>query len=636
MSKVVRGVTAGYAVAVCLVGVAFAGRVYLNPYMPPQQSTYVLFIAPVALAAFYVGTGPGLLAWLLSLGLVSRIAGGYPWQANYWLAATLYTVVCLVLLVVSRRARRDRESHRQSTCDLENRLRDVRAAKKFTEGIIRSAHDPIILMDGVGTVVEWNPAAVEVFGFTRDEAVGQELASMIVPPDLREAHRVALGKFLVRGTFSLPDQRLRATGVRKDGSRLPISVSISLLNDGRGGSGVPLFCGYITDLTVQMQHEQELREAKREAEQASVKKDRFLAMLSHELRTPLTPVVTTISLVQAHDGIPADVREDLDTIRRNVDIEVRLIDDLLDLSRVQNNKMRLSLGEVNLNELAASAADVLYAECNTKRTTLRLDLTARHPTVHGDPLRLRQVLWNLLQNACKFTPSGGEITLRTYNRDDRVVVEVRDTGVGLDPSLLPRLFNPFEQGIGHLRNGGMGLGLAICRAFVELHGGTIVADSQGPGTGSLFTVSLAGYQRAEREDIVMTGHATVGTGKGSRLLLVEDHLDTGRSMQRLLGMMGHTADLAGTVAEAIQRLNDGDYDLVVSDLGLPDGSGLDVVRHCHAVRVRAVALSGYGSREDVDASLAAGFVDHLIKPIDVTKLQAAIDKYLQKEQPCVT
>jgi len=376
--------------------------------------------------------------------------------------------------------------------------------------------------------------------------------------------------------------------------------------------------------------------ARAQAEAASTAKDHFLATLSHELRTPLTPVLMAAGALADAPDLPPGVREDLDMIRRNVELEAKLIDDLLDLTRIARGKLELHYETADVHAVLRHGVKTCCdaADLREKQLTVEVELLARAHHVWGDPARLSQVFWNLLKNAVKFTPPGGTIHVRTTNRpaDGALVCTVADTGIGIEPDAIGRIFAAFEQEDRHVTRqfGGLGLGLAITKALVDFHGGAIEAASDGKGRGATFTVTLpttrAPEAAAPREP--RAGAPRAVNGRPLSILLVEDHDSTSRVMAKLLRSLSYEVALAGDVATA-KRLVDGNrFDVIVSDLGLPDGTGLDLVRH---VRARdnghatpAIAVSGFGMEEDVRRSKEAGFAEHLVKPIDLDKLTAAI------------
>ena len=373
-----------------------------------------------------------------------------------------------------------------------------------------------------------------------------------------------------------------------------------------------------------------------EVQSASAAKDRFLAMLSHELRTPLNPVLMAAGALRDDPELPPTMRDTLRMMQRNIALEARLIDDLLDFSRITNGKLQLHRVPLDLHALVHAVVEICAEDIAAGPHTVTLDLQARRATVFGDPARLQQVLWNLLKNALKFTPAPGRLAIRTVQAsDDMVALTVSDNGVGIDPARLAGIFGAFEQGGDGVtaRFGGLGLGLAITKAFVELHDGTIRAASAGPGQGTQITVELpllavepapaAPAAPAVPADDPMPV-APTGT-----LLLVDDHADTLQVMARLLKRRGYEVLLATDCQSARELARQQSFDLIVSDLGLPDGSGLTLLRELRQSRpVPAIALSGYGMEEDLRQSQAAGYDEHLTKPIDFPLLVRTIGKLL--------
>ena len=406
-------------------------------------------------------------------------------------------------------------------------------------------------------------------------------------------------------------------------------------------SGVPLLALLILDLptallwcAMQAAFRQSLEdnEAKHVAEGANRAKDEFIAVLSHELRTPLTPILMITASMDDNEHLPSDLREDIRVVRQNVELEARLIDDLLDLTRVVHGKYSLRTETVDLHELIGRTLGIVQEAAARKDLHLRAELRADRATARADPARLQQVFWNLLNNAIKFTANGGEVEIRTCNSGtNALTVEVRDTGVGIPPESVSKIFRPFEQGAlgGNHRYGGLGLGLAISKAIVELHGGQISASSAGVNLGSMFTIDLPVVQTVQingRGD-----HAPLReTVIPQHILLVEDNDATRNILARLLSRDGHNVQTAGTCAAAIEEAHhqppDSPFQILVSDLGLPDGSGLSLVREVKAElpAIKAIALSGYGTEEDVLRSMEAGFHTHLTKPITIEALRQAL------------
>ncbi|PYI87519.1 MAG: hypothetical protein DMF03_13230 [Verrucomicrobia bacterium] len=368
------------------------------------------------------------------------------------------------------------------------------------------------------------------------------------------------------------------------------------------------------------------REARAQAERASLAKDRFLAMLSHELRTPLTPVLASVSALEGEEQMPSTLRDSLQLIRRNVELEARLIDDLLDLTRISKGKLQLSCETVDAHKLLQNALEICRSEIESKHLKFTSDFSAAHVRLEADPARLQQIFWNLIKNAVKFTPAGGKLSVRTSNGSTgEFCVEVEDSGRGIDPELLPRVFNAFEQGErAHL--GGLGLGLAISKALVDAHHGRISAESAGRNQGAKFTVAFP-LSKASESDHATAPPAPSSVRKTKRILLVEDHEDTNRSLTTLLRQRGYQVDPAYDLRTALQLAADREFDVLISDIGLPDGSGIDLMSSLnHRRPLFGIALTGFGMEEDIRRSYEVGFSHHLVKPIDLNKLDSLIQQ----------
>ena len=391
--------------------------------------------------------------------------------------------------------------------------------------------------------------------------------------------------------------------------------------------------GTCTDIADRKAAEAELRAAKETAEAANHAKDRFLAVLSHELRTPLTPVLATVTAMLDEPETAAEIRPTLEMIRRSIELEARLIDDLLDVTRIVRGQLRMDRVAVDVHGLIHQTLGISRSDLHGKRMALELDLAAARHHVRGDPARLQQVLWNLMKNAVKFTPEGGRIRVRTRNVEGpggapRLVVEVADSGIGIEAEALPRIFHAFEQGevSTNRQYGGLGLGLAIARFVAEAHDGRLTAASPGAGLGSTFTLDLAAVAAPARAGRRADRPAEAAPpARALRILLVEDDQPSLRVLARLLQQRGCEVTTAISVASALEAGARGDFDLLVSDIGLPDGTGLDLMRQLREVRpVRGIALSGFGLDADLQRSLDAGFLAHLTKPVNFASLEATI------------
>lgn len=401
----------------------------------------------------------------------------------------------------------------------------------------------------------------------------------------------------------------------------------------------------LTDITIRKQAEQDLEQARDRALDAVRAKDDFLARLSHELRTPLSPVLLLASEGCKNPDVPPPVRADFETIRKNVDLEARLIDDLLDLTRITRGKLKLDLQPLDLNCVIDDALATLRAEALTKGVTMKSALSVGPVPVLADAVRLQQVLWNLLNNALKFTPAHGEISIRTYHDPAGQVarVEVTDSGIGMTGLEIEQIFEAFSQGEhaqkGSPRHfGGLGLGLAISRMLVELHQGRIEAASPGRNQGATFTVTLPLGDKEQAGALVttpaqsaraqFTESAAVSPElppSRLRILLVEDHVPTRETLSALLRRRKHLVSTAGSLAEARQLVIRQSFDLLISDLGLPDGTGYELMAELAGkLPLKGIAVSGFGMEQDIAQSLEAGFVNHLIKPVRIEALEAAL------------
>ena len=388
--------------------------------------------------------------------------------------------------------------------------------------------------------------------------------------------------------------------------------------------------GTALDITARKTAIVDLAAAKSAAEAASTAKDEFLAVLSHELRTPLTPVLATAELLDADDSLSAAQRRMVKMIRRNVELEARLIDDLLDVTRITQHKVELQITTLDVHEIVTRVIDICRLDARAKNIRIDTLLNARDCFVAADPARVQQIIWNLLKNAIKFTPAEGRVTISTENEAaGRLAVHVADTGIGVDPELAPHIFNAFEQGGRTVTQkfGGLGLGLAISKALALLHGGSISVSSAGVDRGATFSLEMA--TSAHRAPAPATAQEPSAGKIACAVLLVEDHADTRAIMEFVLEEFGCRIRAAGSVAEALQLAGEQPFDLVVSDLGLPDGSGTDLMRELKATYgLRGIALSGYGMDSDRARSREAGFDAHLVKPVNLELLEATVRRLI--------
>ena len=372
----------------------------------------------------------------------------------------------------------------------------------------------------------------------------------------------------------------------------------------------------------------ELNLLNQELQRSNQAKDDFLAVLSHELRTPLTPALAAAGYLADHAELSPELREQARAIRAGVQLEARLIDDLLDLTRIKRGKIELNLQAVDAHEIIRKALQIVQEDVRQSQLDLSLELDATEHHTRADAVRLQQVFWNLLNNAIKFSTRGGRITVRSWNEAGRFALEVRDTGAGIPLELQDRIFDAFEQGerTTGRQFGGLGLGLTIAKKMLDLQGGTISVQSDGKNRGASFQVTLDLAASPASTPSEYRARA-LPTGKGLDLLLVEDHAQTLQVLSGLLRRRGHRVATADSVQSALQLLNRSKFDVLISDIGLPDGSGHDVMRAAQREQIlHGIALSGFGREEDIRRSKEAGFVYCLTKPVDFHDLETCLGK----------
>jgi PAS domain S-box-containing protein len=481
----------------------------------------------------------------------------------------------------------------------------------------------IYMLDPNGNIITWNTGAEKIKGYSAEEIIGKNFASFYTAEDVAAGKphanlREASGRGYIR------DQGLR---VRKDGTTFEAEVIITALRDDTGK--IRGFSKVTRDITDQIRS-REFEAEKIAAQKAGKAKDDFLAALSHELRTPLTPALAAATyLVDNAEKLPPQFVEDIEIIKRNVQLQARLIDDLLDLTRIARGKLHLEWEDCDAHTVIDNALETASAAIAAKKLKLSTSFEATEYHILADCIRLQQVFWNLINNAVKFTPQGGEIAIRTFNdKAGRFHFEITDTGIGIEPQRLASLFRPFEQADPSVTRqfGGLGLGLAISKRLVDLHHGKIEAESPGRSFGATFKVTLDTLSAAAQER-GLNDRAAAKSFKPLRILLVDDHQDTRHTLSRLLTHFGHEVVTADNVRSAMQIMNMDTINVLLCDIGLPDGSGFDVVSQARAKwPMKAIALSGFGTEDDVRRSREAGFDFHLVKPVNFQELQTVLDQ----------
>ena len=479
--------------------------------------------------------------------------------------------------------------------------------------------------------LQFSERSRELFGIPPDGEVTYETYLAGVHPEDRHIVYETVRSVRQPGSTGRFDIEYRTIGLA-DGQERWVAERGRAVRDPSGE--VTRFIGTMLDITSAKNAEILLQRAKSEAEEANQAKDRFLAMLSHELRTPLTPVLMTIASLRREPELSDDIRRDLEVLQRNVELEALLIDDLLDLTRIAHGKLELHSDAVDVHDTIDQALAITAGDLTGKNIHVTKRFEAREHHCWADAARLQQVFWNLVKNAAKFTPDGGRLDVSTRNNDaHQIIIEIADSGIGIDPELLPRIFDAFEQGGRAVTSkyGGLGLGLAISKRVVDLHHGSIDARSEGLGRGATFTVALNAMETSLLEGPVLFLESEPTGTRQIRILFVEDHADTARVLGRILKNAGFDVSHADTLAQARDLAAGRRFDLVISDVGLPDGSGLDLMRHLRDTQgLSGIALSGFGSEDDVAASTAAGFAEHIIKPVDWERLREAIERLTPK------
>ncbi len=495
-------------------------------------------------------------------------------------------------------------------------------AKAWLAAIVDCSDDAIVSKTLEGVITSWNAGAERIFGYKASEIIGKPIYCLI--PTDRQDEEPRILDCLRRGERV---DHFESERVTKDGRRINVSLTISPIRDESGQIvGVSKIA---RDITERKLAEQALREAKEAAELANKAKDNFLAILSHELRTPLTPILASVTAIEQWSNLPADLREEIGMIRRNVEQESRLIDDLLDLNEISREKIQLDFKVIDVHESLRDVLAMYGSEFDSHRIEVSLELQADHRRIWADPDRIRQVFWNVVQNSIKFTPQGGHLRVRTLNdADGRLIVRFQDDGIGIEPEVLPKIFDAFQQGNRTLMNGlgGLGIGLSIAKKLVTLHQGQITATSAGTDQGTTITVSFRTLPTlaAGTSD---PKNILEAKPDAYRILLVEDHLDTLRIVARSLTRLGYAVQTASSVREALERVDNEPFDLLVSDIGLPDGNGLDIMRYVKKKHgLKGIALSGFGMEKDLSKSRAAGFEVHLTKPVNMDVLTHIIER----------
>ena len=504
--------------------------------------------------------------------------------------------------------------------------------------IVESSDDIIASKDLDGIITSWNRGAERILGYAAEEVIGRHV-SMLMPPELVEDMPRILGR--IRRGEKVDHYHTRRR--RKDGTIIDVSLTVSPIRDATGRIVGASKIG--RDITVEKRGREvserlleATRKAKADAEAANRLKDEFLATLSHELRTPLNAILGWARILSTGPVDAEDLREGLAAIDRNARVQVQIIEDLLDVSRIISGNFRLDVQRVNLIEVIEAAIAAVTPAAEAKGVRLKKILDPLAGPVSGDPARLQQVAWNLLSNAVKFTPKGGHVQVLLERVNSHVEVSVIDTGIGIHPDFLPHVFERFRQQDSSTtrRHGGLGLGLAIVKQLTELHGGSVRAKSPGEGQGATFVVSLPiqALHEAPPEKVRPKEQAAEDYGcptetlSGIRVLVVDDEEDARHLIRRILAECGAEVAVASSADEAMELVEGFRPDILLSDVGMPDRDGYDLIRQVRgrvaAKALPAVALTAFARSEDRRRALLAGFQTHVAKPVDPAELVAVV------------
>jgi PAS domain S-box-containing protein len=512
---------------------------------------------------------------------------------------------------------------------------ELRRAEERMRSVVDHVIDGIITIDERGTIESFNPAAEKTFGYARAEVLGENV-KLLMPEPYHDEHDGYIANYLATGQRRIIGIGREVLGRRKDGSTFPMELAVSEFHIGERR----YFTGIVRDITERKRLESQLRERLAELAEADRQKNEFLAMLSHELRNPLAPMRNALYLIKrAHDSAEA-MQTARDVMERQMHQLVRLVDDLLDVSRIIRGKIDLRRDRVDLGAVVNRALETAQPTLDAHGHLLELALPPCPVEVEGDLVRLSQVLSNLLVNAAKYSGRANRIVVALRADADTAVVSVRDYGVGISAELLPRVFDLFVQGENSLARsqGGLGIGLTLVKRLVEMHGGSVAARSKGLGQGSEFEVRLPlarGPATAATQQLSTQPKHTAS--RRARLLVVDDNVDAAETIAKILRLSGYEAHCAYDGPSALAAVRAAKPDVVVLDIGLPGMDGYAVARELRAQpafrRTPLIAVTGYGQENDRQRSLQAGFDEHFTKPVDPEALQEFIGRFATPPSP---
>jgi PAS domain S-box-containing protein len=509
----------------------------------------------------------------------------------------------------------------------EEARREAEELRARLAAIVESSEDAIVSKTLDGVIQSWNASAERIFGYTSAEAVGQSI-TLIIPPERLDEERMILDK-LCRGERV---EHFETVRVAKHGRRLEISLTISPVRDDEGR--VIGASKIARDISQRKEAERALAETQARLARALDwerdqvrRKDEFLALLAHELRNPLAPLRNGLHVMRLAEDDPATVAEVREMMQRQLGHMVRLVDDLLDVSRISRNKMELRRARVLLADAISSAVETARPAVEAAGHDMTVDLPPEPIHLDADLTRLAQVFGNLLTNSAKYTPRGGHITLTARRQGDEVVVSVRDNGIGIPAESLRSIFDMFSQVDRSIERstGGLGIGLALVKGLVEMHGGTVTAESAGLGKGSTFIVRLHVLEGRVKATPVEGDGGPQRTAPRRRILVVDDNRDSATSMAMMLRLLNNEVRAAHDGAEAVETAESFRPQVILMDVGMPRLNGYEATRRIRerpwGGAVTIIALTGWGQEGDRQRSQEAGCDGHLIKPVSLPELE---------------
>ncbi|HYF52006.1 MAG TPA: ATP-binding protein [Planctomycetota bacterium] len=656
-----RASWSGYAVAVLCVAIAALLRVAAYPLLGPGFP-FIFFFPAVMLSAWYGGTRPGTLATVLVTAIAPLFlepVGAYTIDSpSDVIGLLLFLVCCMIISMFAGQFYNARARAEELNIELQQRMRESHELVdrlKEREAELRVSNERYQLASAAvtGVMYDWDLKRGRV-----ERSAGIQTLLGFQPGEteptpewyLRRIHPDDKGSFdkaLSDGLKSCERWNCEYRLQRKDGSWIHV-WDVGLIACDEAGKPVRIV-GKVIDISDRKALEQQRvdllereKAAREDAEWANQMKDEFLATLSHELRTPLTPIMGWTRILASGKCDEPTRAHGLTVIERNARAQARLVDDLLDISRVIAGKLRLNVQRFELVPVLEAAMETVRTAAEARDIRLKFDAPSRNAIIAGDPDRVQQIVWNLLSNAIKFTPRGGQVTLRLRQARNGATssgsmyweIQVQDSGEGIAPEFLPRVFERFTQAdSSHSRAvGGLGIGLAIVRHLTELHGGTVRAQSEGTGKGATFTVLLPALSPAEMKDLTPRPR----TGRGMPVLtdvsivVVDDDQDARDFMQITLEQRGARVRAAGSVTEALELIRSAPPDVIVSDIAMPDEDGYALIRKLRELPAEqggttpTVALTAFARPEDRVRALESGFTFHVPKPVDPAELATVV------------